>query len=120
MALKEHAVTVTTDGSGDGTGYTPHVTGKVIQIRYVNTDLSTPDITVTREDTGQALWTEAGVASNKLVLPRQGVHDLAGASATYDGTRLIREPGYIYRDRVKIVVAGAGDTKSGTFHVMID
>ena len=35
---RRETVTVTVDGSGDGTGYTPVLSGKLSQIRYVKTD----------------------------------------------------------------------------------
>lgn len=121
MAIKEHTVALTTDGAGAATGYTPHVSGCIQQIRFVNVDMDTPNVAVTLEDTSQALWTESSLSGSKIVLPRQAVQDLVGVDAPYDGSsHYIREPIYCYRDCVKIVVASGGATKSGTFYVVVD
>lgn len=121
MALKPHTVTLTCDGSGDCTAYTPHVTGAIVQLDIVLGTLSTPDITVTTEDRGAAVYTEAGVAGSKTVSPRQPIHTYAGAAVTYDGTRVVYGDYFrVGRDRVKIVVAGGGNGTSGTMYVWID
>lgn len=62
---RRHTVSITTDSSGDGTGLTPHVTGKIINIRYEK-DGTTPydagvDFTVTLAASGQAVWTGTDV-----------------------------------------------------------
>lgn len=120
MHAERHEVPITTDASGDGTSYTPEVTGRVLGIRYVKNNYANGvDFTVTLEDTGEAVMVGTDVNASASFYPRVGVTDAAGAAATLDGTRLYRDAVVAVRDRVKIVVAQGGDTKSGTFHVVI-
>lgn len=120
MHVERHAVAITTNGSGAGTGYTPVVSGRVLAIVYAKTDYADGvDMTVTAEATGQAIWAQENVNAAAVVYPRAQVHDGTGTAMTYDGTRAVAEPVAVANDRVKIVVAAGGDTKSGTFHVIV-
>ncbi len=116
-------VTITTDGSGDGTGYVATGPGgHVHALRYVKTDYANGvDFTVTDELTGAAILTVADVNASATFYPRAQVHDVAdGAVMTLDGTRKSTGPVPVGAGgRVKIVVAQGGATKSGTFHVLI-
>jgi len=120
MYAKTHTVVVTTDGDGDGTGYTPTVTGRVLQIRYVKTDYAAnPDFDVTLETSGVVVWDEDDVDASKTICPRQAVHGTDGAAAEYAAGFPREEPIVVAAERIKIVVAGGGDTKTGTFHVTV-
>lgn len=117
---ERHAVALTTDASGDATGYTPVITGRIINVIYTKTDFAdTVDFTITVEGTGQGLWTEENVTASKTVAPKQALHDVVGAGVTYDGTNEIYGDVMVAKDRVKIVVAQGGDTTSGTFDVIV-
>ncbi len=118
---ERHEVAVTTAANGSATVYTPVVTGKVSQTRSVKTDFADGvDFTITSEATGETVWTESNVNASKTVAPRQPLHSTAGVASLYAAAG---EPveGYIAlsNDRVKIVIASGGDTKTGTFHVVI-
>ncbi len=119
---ERHVVIITTDGSGDGTGYTPVLTGKVSQIRYVKTDYATGvDIVVTAEATGETIWSQLNVDASATVAPRQATHDTAGAAALYAaGGVAVRDKIALANDRVKIVVAQGGASKVGTFHIVME
>jgi hypothetical protein len=56
MDIERHELTLTTDSSGDATGDTGQVTGRVLQVRYVphaTTPLDTnADLTITGEASG--------------------------------------------------------------------
>lgn len=120
MHAQRHVVSLTTDASGDATGYTPNVTGRVLAIRYVKTDFADGvDFTITAEATGQAILTLTNQNASGSFYPRVPVQDEAGADATLDGTRKMREPVVLAHDRVKIVVASGGDTKTGAVHVIV-
>lgn len=120
MHVERHLVTITTDGSGDGTGYTPNVTGRILGIRYVKTSYDdTIDFTVTLEATGEAVMVGTNVNASASFYPRVGVTDASGAAATLDGTRLMRDSVHAAGDRVKIVVAQGGSSKVGAFYVII-
>ena len=116
-----HTVELTTDASGDAIGYTPVITGKIATIIYVKDDFADGvDFTITTEKTGQNLWVESNVNSSKTVSPRQATHDTSGVASLYAGSG---EPVEDYiiaaSERVKIVVAQGGDTKNGTFKIIV-
>jgi hypothetical protein len=116
-----HVVTLVSDGSGDGTAYTPVVTGQLVTIRYVKTDYTNGvDFTITAEATGETLWTQVDVNASVTVAPRQPVASTAGVAALYAaGGTAIFDPILLVQDRVKIVIANAGATKTGAFHVVV-
>lgn len=119
--VERHTVTVTTDAAGDATAYTPVVTGRVLSISYVKTDFADGvDFTITSEATGQSLWTDTNINATETVCPMQPTADGTGAASLYAAAGEPVETGiYVANDRVKIVVASGGDTKVGTFHVVI-
>lgn len=123
MYAERHAVTVITDATGAGAGYTPVVTGQVLQIVYVKPsaggyeDGST--MTVTGEESGTPIWAETAVNATATRLPRTPVQNNAGVALTYDGTRTVCEPVVVVKERVKIALANGGDSKVGTFYVVV-
>ncbi len=119
--VQRHVVTLTTNGSGAATGYTPTVTGMISHIAYVKTDFANGvDFTITAEATGEAIWSGTDVNASTTVAPRQASHSTAGAAALYaGGGSAVLVPIYVANDRVKIVIASGGDTKTGAFHVVI-
>jgi hypothetical protein len=120
MWAERYVVTVAVDGSGDGTGYTPVVSGRIASIRYVKTDYADGvDFTITAEATGETIWAEENVNASATRAPRAATHSTAGVAATYDGTHAILDDVVLANDRVKIVVASGGVTKTGTFHVLV-
>lgn len=122
MAYAErHTVTVTTDAAGDGTGYTPVITGKIKQIRYVKSNFDNGvDFDVTLEATGEVLWDEDNVNASKSVAPRIATHTTLGVAAVFAAAgEPVLDCLTAARDRVKIVVANGGNVKSGTFHVVV-
>jgi hypothetical protein len=121
MYAERHVVTLTTDGAGAATGYTPVVSGRVIEIRYVKTDYDNGvGFTITSEGTGETIWTEAAVNASATRAPRQAVHSTAGAAALYAaGGAAVTDHVVLAQDRVKIVVASGGAAKTGAFHVVI-
>lgn len=123
--IQRFVVTVTTIADGSATAYSPHLTGKISQIRYVK-DGTTPfatgvDFTITAEATGETIWSQLNVDASVTVAPRQPVHSTAGVAALYAaGGTAIQEPIGLANDRVKIVIANGGDTKIGVFHIVIE
>ena len=116
--LERHTVTVTTAGGGAATAYTDRpVQGRLFRVVYTKDDFAAGvDFTITLEDSGQNVWTEADVNASKSINPLQPMQDNAGADVTWDGTRKMHGPIIACRpERVKIVIAQGGDTKSGTF-----
>lgn len=120
MHVERHVVSLTTDADGAAVGYTPPVVGHVLQIHYVKGDFADGvDVDVTGEETGQVIWTQDDVNASALVAPRQAAHTTAGVAALYaSGGEAVLVPVAV-AERVVITVASGGDTKSGTFHVVI-
>lgn len=116
------AVAVTTDGAGAATAYSGVVTGKLSQIRYVKTDFDNGStFTITSEATGETLWTETGVNASATRAPRQATHSTLGAAALYAAAgTAVNDKIALANDRVKIVIAAGGATKSGTFHIVME
>jgi len=121
MYAERHAVTVTTDADGAGTGYTPVVTGNVLAIHYVKADFADGvDFTITAEATGESIWAQVNVNASASVAPRQATHSTAGVAALYAAAGVaVLAPVTVAADRVKIAVASGGDTKSGTFMLIV-
>lgn len=120
MYVATYPVTVTTGAaSGAGTGYTPNVTGKVLQIRYVKpgadsfTDGYTT--TITTEATGVSILSEAAINASATRNPRQAVHSTTGGAGSDPATDYI----YVANERIAIAVATAGNSKTGTYYVTI-
>lgn len=118
---QRYTVTAAVDGSGDFTGFTPTVNGHIHAIEYVKTDYADGvDFTITTETTTQNLWVELNVNAAKTVSPRQATHDTAGVASLYAGSgEPVETPIPATNERVKIVVANGGVSKTGTFHVIV-
>ena len=123
MAYAEtHVITITTDASGDGAGYTPVLNGKIINIIYIKPASGHyddgVDFAITAEDSGLGLWTESTVNASKTVSPRQPTHTQVGAANSTSGDVLLGDI-FVTKERVKIVVDDGGNTKTGTFKVIV-
>jgi len=120
MHAKQYTVALTTDADGDATGYTPAVNGRILQIRYVKDDYAAGvDFTLTLETSGVTVWSQENVNASATVCPRQAVHGTDGVAGEYANGYPREEPVVSADERVKIVVANGGDTKSGTFYVTV-
>lgn len=121
--LRRFVVPITVDGSGDAEEYSPVLSGKLISIRYVKDDFAGDDLafTITAEDSGETLWAEEDVTASATRHPRTTTQTAAGADALYasEGVEVL-DFFTLSQDRVKFVIAGAGDETSGTFHVTVD
>ena len=118
--VQRHTVTVTTATGGGATGYTPVLNGRIAGIRYTKATAasayaSTADFTITAETSEVGLWTEANVNASKDVVPTQPTHTQAGATSADPA----RAPVFLANERVKILLAQGGNTKSGTFEVIV-
>lgn len=116
MAIRKHTVTLVTS-SGAATGYTGYLSGYVESIQYVKTDYANGvDFAITADATGEDIWTESDVNSAVIKHPRAATHSTAGVAALYAGSgTAVNDRIALGRDRVKIVLAQGGDTKTGTF-----
>lgn len=108
------SATFTTDGSGNATVYTDAVNGRILSVIYTYGDAATgADITISTETTAQTVLTvtNAGTASTQWQ-PRLDQHDNVAAAQGYTEAWAVDE-------RVKVVVAQGGDTKTGTITVIV-
>ena len=118
--------TLTTSAAGGVTGYDvgktqdgltkefAGYTGELVSIRYVKDDFDNAvDFTITVEGTAESVWTEDPVAASKIVRPLVLAQDGLGADLV-----AVYEPIVLVEDRIKIVVAGGGAAKSGTFIIV--
>lgn len=123
MALRRFVVPITVDENGDAEVYSPVLSGKLVSIRYVKDDFAGDDLafTITSENGGETLWAEEDVIASATRHPRAATHTTLGAEALYaDAGQPVLDKIALSQDRVKFVIAGAGDATSGTFHVTID
>lgn len=120
MAYAEtHTVTIATAADGTAIGYTPVLTGKVINIIYTKTDFATGvDFDITAENSGIVLWDEDNVDTSKTVSPRQATHDKNGVEQSAAGDINLGDI-YLTNERVKISIAAGGNAKTGTFKVIV-
>lgn len=116
------AVTVTTAADGSATAYSDVLTGKVSQIRYVKTDFAdNSTFAITAEATGETIWGEANVNASTTRAPRQATHSTAGVAALYAAAgTAVNDKIAIAIDRIKIVIAAGGATKTGVFHIIME
>lgn len=122
--VQREVVDITTDAGGDGTGYTGVVTGRVLAIRYVadgtNPYANTADFTVTAEASGLSVVTVTNESGSNTYYPRAATVSTANAAALYAaGGTAVNDCIPVAQERVKIVVAQGGNTKTGRFHVYI-
>lgn len=110
------SVTLTTDASGDATGYIVGLNGLLDRIQYVKTSFADGvDFTITLDETGETLWTESNVNAAAVRAPRQATHTTAGAAALYAAAGEAVLDRIAIAGRVKIVIAQGGNAKTGAF-----
>jgi hypothetical protein len=119
MTVRRFVVAAVGDAAGDGTFYSPYLTGKIEAIQYVKTDYADGvDFTITSESTGETIWTESNVNAAVIKHPRPGTHSNVGAASLYAAAgQAVNDKVVLGRDRVKIVIASAGVSKTGSFTI---
>lgn len=119
---ERHTVAITTDASGDFTGYTDVVSGRISAIVFTDTNLdATADITMTGEDTGQTIWSESNVNGNKTVAPRQPTHGTDGSASLYAGAgEPVEDHIIVAKERIKVVIAQGGNVKMGQVVIVVE
>lgn len=115
--IERHSVVVTTIADGSATAYSDHIDfGFLNQIRYVKTDFDNGStFTITLNGTGESLLTETGINADATRAPRQPLHSLVGAAL---GATIVDKIA-IVNDKIKIVIAGGGNVKTGTFYFLV-
>lgn len=109
-------VTVTTIADGSATGYTANIRGRIVAVKYEKVDYADDvDFTITTEDSLRDVWVDTNINATESVVPRMLCDGTDGAdlTAVYDYIR-------VFNERVKIVIASGGNTKSGIFTVFYE
>lgn len=125
MAIRKFTVVSPSDGSSVGTSYTPYFSGYIESVQYVkhgtNAYTDGVDFTITAEATGENIWVDTNINVSEIVRPRADTHTTAGAAALYAAAgTAVHSRIALARDRVKIVLAQAGASKTGTFVITVD
>jgi len=122
MAIRKFTVAAVSNASQVGTFYSPYLSGYIESIQYVKTDYTDGvDFTITAEATGENIWTQVDVNAAVTVRPRAPTHTTAGVAALYAaGGTAVNARIALGRDRVKIVLAQAGATKTGSFVITVN
>lgn len=122
MSMRRVVVTVTTAADGSATAHTPPIAGKLHSISYVKDGGANPfangvDFAITKESTGENIWTESDVNATAHRSPRAPTHSQAGVAALFaSGGTAVGDLIAVARERIKIVIAQGGNTKVGAFH----
>lgn len=116
MYVKQKRVTMTTNDSGAVTGYINAMNGRILSIIYQKTDYDDGvGIVVTNDNTGEPILTKAAMNATDSFVPGHEVNAVADATAVTNAWAYL----VVADEKIKIVVAAGGDTKSGTFIVNV-
>ena len=126
MKVERFSVSVTTAADGSATAYSPTITWAISSIAYVadgtNPYAATVDFAITVEATGQGLWTQSDISASGTRAPRQPTHEQDGTDRFFQGSgteHSVPDLICLANDRVKIVLAQGGDTKTGRFIITV-
>ena len=116
MGMNSMAIPVTTDGSGNATGYGYRsVQGQLMAVHWnVGTCVAGVDVTISTEGAtaSKTHLTLTDANSSAMYYPRDILHSEAGAALT--GTNGGDRGMPLFVGRPKVVVAQGGATKTGT------
>ncbi len=120
-AVRKVSVSVTTNSDGDSTDFSEVITGRLLGIAFVDTDLAAGvDFVITTDAAAQAILTVSNVASSTTWHPRQPTHSILAAASLYAAAgEPVESDIPIFQDRIKIVTDEGGDTKSGRFDIWV-
>jgi len=121
MFVRKFTLPLVTVAGGGDTEYSGEFTGAVHCIKYTKIDFDdTVDMTFSLENTGEVILTLTNQTTTGIFYPRVPVDDEAGADATLDGTRKLRDRVLAANDRLKCVVAQGGSVKTGTITLIVE
>ncbi len=121
---RKFTVVATSDGDQVGTHYTPYLSGYIESVQYVKPGAASytdgVDFTITADATGESIWVDTNINASEVVRPRAATHSTAGVASLYAGAgEAVLDRIGLARDRVKIVLAAAGASKTGTFVITV-
>lgn len=110
-------------GSATATGYSPHVTGKVLAVNvdYQDSPPGTTDITLSDEGdpAAESIVTLADQATDIKIYPRRVTEKNDGTDILYAAGEEVHEP-YPVHGRLKAVIAGANANDYAIITVWLD
>lgn len=123
--MKRITKSVTTAADGTATVSLPKASGKLYSMTYVpdgtNPYANTVDMTITATATGETLVSRSNVAAGFTAYPRAPVSAPDGTASLYAaGGTAVQDKIAIGNDSIKIVLAQAGNAKTGVFHFLLD
>jgi hypothetical protein len=107
---------MTTVFDGSATAYSEYFNGDLLAIVYTKVDfVDGSTFTITADVSGLGIWTETAVNASTDRAPSMPLHNQIGGAV---GATIVR-PVPLVRERIKIVIAGGGSAKSGTFRFIV-
>lgn len=123
--VERHEVAVLTDGSGDFSGFTPLVSGRVWQVCYTP-DGTSPldtgaDLDITGESSGVVIANHDNIGTAAFTRAyRQATHGVDGSASLYAAAgEPVETPVVVANERIKVAIAQGGAAKQGTFHIYV-
>lgn len=115
--LQQYSASIVCDSEGAATVYLGDcIRGAVQAIKYTAGTLDAgTDIVVTGETTGVAVLTDSPAAT-EWFYPRAKANGAADGAAETAATELI----WLFKERIKVVVAQGGDSGAGSITVYVD
>jgi hypothetical protein len=121
--MRKVRVTVVTAADGTVTAYSPRLSGEIQSVAYIKAGAGGyddgVDFTITKESTGEGVWTESNVNASTTRYPRAPTHSQVGAALLYAATFAVADKIGVANDRVKIVLAQGGNVKTGAFDILV-
>jgi hypothetical protein len=124
--VTRHDFTLTTDSGGAATVTSADLAnGLVRQIRYVpdgvNPLATGADLTITAVGSGLVIDTLTDIGTSAIQwAPRQATSTVAGAASLYAaGGTAVNDLIAIANERIQVVVAQGGNTKTGTLYIWV-
>lgn len=118
MISVSQTLTVTTDGSGNGSATSKNFNGLLVEITYVKPGSggydNGVDFDVTRNSDSLKLWDEDNVNASKQCLPRMATHSLLGVAAV-TGSDAVLDLVPLNDETITVSVANGGSAKTGSF-----
>lgn len=122
MYAERHSITFTTHSdAGTATAYTDKdVTGRILQIQYVKTDLGDGStITLTGNTTGVPIMAITAMNDSATHLPRRATTDQDGAAITYNQSQAVHDSVVLVREKIKLEISGGDNSKTGVFYITV-
>ena len=113
----KYELAVTTDSSGNYTGYTPSMRGRIHVIKWAHNDIPLCPVTITGETTGVPILVEVDMGDADRW---DYVRAAATKRANGDASTLTEVDIWVYNERIKVVIASGTASKTGTMTFFVE